>query len=295
MFTIDSNIHRKDRFDVIVGVGIYLTGKALNKNGDLIDKNIAKEKAKLKDVLQFINSEMKGLGKSSALFVLDDASPAKVDLSGIFEKTAVITLTKNWGIGQKENILEVCSRQYSPFLFRFDQDVKIQGPLSHMFAAHEEIENLFGAGINSGFIGAMLTGGNENDDPYIHTVQLANGILERTEFFDVIGHTDPQLRYFHDLDLFYRAKEAGFKTVMAMKAKGSAVASRAAGTTKNDYLKFEAQYLKATNHCLDFYLRKNGLPCIRYKPTKKSELPLYPPKKVAPSPLSLFIRDSLGL
>jgi hypothetical protein len=258
------NITHSDKFDVVVGVGIYLTGKML-KEGKMIEKKLDREIKKLNETVTTLKEEFIKNNKKVLLLVIDDASPNKVDLSWIFNDYCIIELEDNVGIGHKENILETVAKYFAPFLFRFDQDVKIKGPIEPLFKAFEDMDDLFCAGIESGFIGAMYSR-TYKDQEYVITPQLANGVMEKTSCFDIIGYTDPQLKYFHDLDLFYRAKDHGFKTAMVMESKGSAVASRAAGTMDMSKIQEEAKYLIESNKSLSYYVSKKGLPHIMYRP-----------------------------
>jgi len=276
-------------YDVVVGLGLYLTGEMF-KNDKIIKKDMGKEVSRLIESIEVLRGEFKKGGREALLVVIDDCSPYKVDLTGAFDNYCIVELAENVGIGHKENILETVAQDWSQFLFRFDQDVKIMGPMEPLFDAFSKVPKLFCAGINSGFIGAMMSASHKGED-YVHTPQLANGVMEWTKYFDTIGYTDPNLKYFHDLDLFYRARDNGYETVMVMESKGSAVASRAAGTMAYDKVQDEAKYLVESNPSLKYYISKKGLPHIQYRPLNRTGvLDPQPIKKVPPSELALAIK-----
>src|SRR4030067_3638226 len=153
-FKVDSRINQ-DRYDGAVGLGLYLTGKML-KNAKLIEKKMDAEISRLVKTIQVLKDEFYGSNDKTVLWiVIDDCSPYKVDLRKVFEDDyCIIELMENVGIGHKENILETGAKGWAPFLFRFDQDVRIKGPIKPLFDAFDHVNKLFCAGINSGFIGA---------------------------------------------------------------------------------------------------------------------------------------------
>jgi hypothetical protein len=290
-FNIEYNVEPK-HYDVVVGLGLYLTGKML-KDGKLLEKNLDKEKERLLATLNVLQRELQQEDEGALLLIIDDCSPHKVDLRGVFDNYCIVELEENVGIGHKENILETVATSFAPLLFRFDQDVKIKGPMKPLFDAFDKVDNLFGAGINSGFIGAMISAAHKGEE-FVFTPQLANGVLEYTPLFSTIGFTDPNLKYFHDLDLFYRARDRGYQTVMAMECKGSAVAARAAGTMDFSKVQQEAEYLVNSNPSLKFYISKKGLPHILYRPYKDGCLFAPPVIKTVPSSdLALSIRGKI--
>jgi len=290
-FNIEQCIEQKD-YDVVIGLGLYLTGRML-KNDKLVEKSIDKEKERLINTLNVLRREFEQEDEEALLLVIDDCSPHKVDLTGVFDNYCIVELEENVGIGHKENILETVAASFAPLLFRFDQDVKIKGPMKPLFDAFDKVDSLFCAGINSGFLGAMISAAHKGEE-FVFTPQLANGVLEDTRLFKTIGFTDPNLKYFHDLDLFYRARDYGYQTVMAMECKGSAVASRAAGTMDYNKVQEEAKYLVVSNPSLMFYISKKGLPHIQYRPqNRESIFGTALPKKTPSSQLALKIKEAI--
>jgi GT2 family glycosyltransferase len=291
---IDKSYNKSATYDVVLGVGLYLTGLGTDTHGKAFKRNVARDITRLVECLHFLRSDFDKLGKSVLLVIVDDNSPTKVPaLSRIFKNYIIVALKENQGIGQKENLLETIATYHAKYLFRIDQDVMVTESVAPMFLAFEENKNLFCAGLNSGWMGGMI----ELNNPlakYVDTVQLGNCVLEDTSLFHKVGFTDPKLKYFHDLDLFYRAKDHGFNLVMAMKSKGVTKSSRAAGTMSFEAMQNEAMYLERSNPSLYFYNNKEGKPIIRYE--KLHDVRTFFPREVKyidSSELSLKILQAL--
>jgi len=257
-----------DQYDCVVGCGYYFSGYRVDSHGvKKPERNVANNFTPMLRSLDSLRMDEKESKANWLYVIVNDLSP--FDSKEIWESVQkcnnyiYVWLDKNVGCGGKENIIQSISSRYSKRLFRFDADVNLTSTILPLFEAFDNIHNLACATINAGFMGGMLTY-NQPNERYISTTQIGNAVIWNTETFEEVGFSNPNLRYFDDLDLVYKALHKGYESVMVTSVTGKTRSSGCGGTMDFSKQKDSANILVESNPLVTYHLSSKGKPHIRY-------------------------------
>jgi hypothetical protein len=263
---IESKILRS-RYDCVVGCGYYFSGHRIDKNGEEKPLNMDRVFAPLLKSLDQLRKDEKESGQHWLYILLNDCSPYDSPELGMklkqMDSYIYIQPDENVGCGGKENILQAIGKEFAPYLFRVDADVELTNSILPLFHAMEVIPNLGAATINAGFMGGMITYANPGK-LYVPTAQIGNAVIWKTAALNLIGLSNPRLRYFEDLDLVYKARHLGINSVMVTSVIGKTVSSGCGGTMSFELQQESAKLMVATNPLVSYSLNRKGKPIIRY-------------------------------
>lgn len=295
-YSLEFRLPRR-RYKCVVAVGYHFSGRRVDSSGRELKINVGRLFRPMYETLETFQRDPALNG--SALLVVDDSSPLEPpDLCRYLANHpayAFVRLRVNVGVGGKENVIQGVGSALSSRVFRVDADVGLRPGARPLFDAFDVIGNLSCATINAGFIGYILSK-DASAMPYVVTSQIGNAVMYNSDVFKTVGYSDPELRYFEDLDWVYRTWDAGYTSVMAMKVTGRTVSSGCGGTANPDIRREAARLVCLKNRSLSFTLRKSGkTPIIRYHPQRAGGLFGQAPRYVGRSGLTNSILADLNL
>lgn len=264
------NIRRgKSKYKYAVCLAYYF-GKPtdISKN----KKQPEKKKYVMLDTLECLIND-KAL-KDSLFIILDDDSPIKIPSEEIFKitkrrPTIYFSMEENVGVAKKENIFNAISVNFSDYMIRIDNDIILKDSLEPALNAFKKIKNIGGVTINCGVV-AFYTFQENPDKDYADSKALGNVFISPSEVFEKVSMNDPELGYFHDIDIIYKIIYEGYRCIVSRYPKADHKRS-GANKTKN-IRKKEAQLFTRKNPLVNIYWNKKGIPICRYTNRNKNLL-----------------------
>lgn len=259
---------QQSKFDCVIGIGYYFSGFRVDASGEKKRIDMNKSINTILHTIELLNRNEKALKQNWLYVIVNDKSPYDNPIILDFIRSNAnsyiyIWLDENVGVGGKENILQTIGTWYSDRVFRVDADVFLMTTIKPLFEAFKQVPQLGCSTINAGYIGNMLTYQNPNQ-LYISTAQIGNAVMWDTNVLKKIGFCNPELRYFEDLDLVYKAKWQGYASVMTTSVVGKTVSSGCGGTMDFKKQQQAAKLMIDTNPLVTFYLNQKGKPIIYY-------------------------------
>lgn len=216
-------------YDIAVCIPYYLTGAKFKKGGTVID--VQPEGKEIRELIRNIGAAAtfakyaNGRGITTVFFILDDCSPLKADNAVIDELLdglpfVHVILTRNQGLGCKENILQYFAATSANYCLKIDADVFInpkdgkkdkEGTRIKFFTELLRIYedwNLTTLSINASMPSYFSTAKARERglDCEKNSNALGNLIFQAVDNFRWFGFTDWTLRAYEDSDIIFRGK-----------------------------------------------------------------------------------------
>lgn len=208
------------KYDIAICLPYYLTGAKYKHGGTEIEilPNKESEIKAFTKVITAFKTFAEYADLEVVFFILDDASPLKMGLGAVMVELGDFALvhcelTRNQGLGCKENILQYFAKNFANYCLKVDADISIKCTSDRQHFLYELIRlykkfDCFTLSIKAGMPSYWATKEALDNglEVEVNSGMLGNLIFQSVKNFDWFGYTDWTIRCYEDTDIWFRAK-----------------------------------------------------------------------------------------
>jgi hypothetical protein len=219
------------------GCGYYLDGiRRVVSKGEFVERpvNVEKYQATMYNAVSFMVRCLAEAKETAPFFIIDDASPVKMDVERLIELTAphpflYLPLPENGGCGNKENIIQHVLSKRCQYVLRWDSDVTLDKlSLGDVEVAFKKMPDAWAITSCITYFARMDASRLPPGQHHFAGSNIADFVAYRSDAFKKIGYSDPDLRVNEDGDLRLRAiAKVGLKCYVDRRITGKAIPSGA--------------------------------------------------------------------
>lgn len=259
-------------WDSLVGMSYYFRDGGVELSSKAIKsmKHDQKQTIMLNTLKKMAEDDC--LGKRLFL-IIDDASPEKID-DNLLRKAlhphphVLVHWKTNRGVGAKSNAMMWVAIQIGSKVYvEVDADLELQSGLEHALKGLQ-LPSVGISTISAGFLSFYVFHGVNSD--YAEVSSVSGGLrMIPVEVLEDVGLSDPELRYYEDMDWLSRARIRGYRSMMSRISKGVCQSSGAGCSVQKR--QEMARYLFSRNPLIQVGKRRDGTPVIRLPDVDKGD------------------------